>query len=177
MGMVVMRIFTLGMAGRPTHPGVVAAVRLPTQMRIWIVHGLPNGAGECLAVQATEAEIFYLEKLVDPVMGSFASQAGLLHAAEGNHLGGNQSGVNADHSVLESLGYAPDPSDVATKEITGETEFGVIRKLDGFVIFIESKERGNGAECFFPSHLHLRGDISEDGRLVKCAAQAMTFAP
>src|ERR1700722_5509575 len=175
MGMVIMRIFTPGMTGRPTHPFVVVAVGLATQMRIWIVHGLPNGASECLAVQATEAEIFYLEKLVDPVMGSFASQAGLLHAAEGYHLGGNQSGVNADHSVLESLGYAPDASDVATKEITGKTEFGVIGKLDSFLIFVEPKERGHGAECFFSSHLHLRGDISEDGRLVKCSAQAMAF--
>src|SRR5580704_17306952 len=76
-------------------------------------------------VQATEAKVFHFDKLVDAVMRPFASKFRLLHSTERHDFGGNQAGVDADHSVFESLRNSPDAPDVAAKKITSETEFGI----------------------------------------------------
>ncbi len=59
---------------------------------------------------------------------------GFLHAAEGSHLGGDQTGVDADHAVFQRLGHPPDPADVAAVEIGCQAEFGVVGHLDRFCI-------------------------------------------
>jgi hypothetical protein len=106
-----------------------------------------------LTVQTAEAEVFHLKKLIDAIMGSFAPKSGLLYSAERCRLGGDQTRVDADHSVFELIGNAPNPSDITPKKVTGETEFGIIRKLNRFLIFVEPEERSNGSECFVPTRV------------------------
>src|ERR1700722_7579924 len=130
-----------------------------------------------LSIQAAEAEVFHFEKLIDSVMRSFAAKSGLLHAAERHRLSGNQAGVDADHSVFQFLGDAPNSPDVATKKITGQTEFGVVGKLNGLLVFVKPEDRSNRSECFLPSNFHFGRYLCQDGRLKKCAAQAVPFAP
>jgi ParB family chromosome partitioning protein len=103
-----------------------------------------------LPVQTTETEVFHFKELVDAIMGTFAPQPGLLNAPERYGLCGDQAGVNTDHSVFETLGNAPDPPDVATKKVAGETEFGVIRELNDFLILVKAKKRSNRSEGFLP---------------------------
>src|ERR1700730_14690675 len=112
-----------------------------------------------------------------PIMGPFAPKTGLLHAAERCRLSGDQTRVDADHSAFELIGNAPNPSDIAAKKVTGETEFGIIRKLNRFLIFVKPEERSNGSECFLPSNFHLGRHIRKDGRFKKCVAQTVSFAP
>ena len=81
---------------------------------------------------SAEAHVFDFEEFVHAVLGAFAAEAGLLHAAEGRDLGGNDAGVDADDAVFESFGDAPDAGDVAAVEIGGQAEFGVVGQRDGF---------------------------------------------
>src|SRR5574337_1508781 len=59
-----------------------------------------------LPVDAPHADVLDLDVLLDPVLRAFASQAGLLHAAERRDLGGDEPGVHAHHPVVERLGDA-----------------------------------------------------------------------
>src|SRR5882757_2440135 len=99
-----------------------------------------------LTIQTAEAEVFHLKKLIDAVMGPFAPKSGLLHAAERCRLGRDQTRVDADHSAFELIGDAPNSSDIAAKKVTGETEFGIIRKLNRFLLFVKPEERSDGSE-------------------------------
>src|SRR5206468_9827973 len=55
-----------------------------------------------------EAQVLDLEKLLEPVLRSFAPEARFLHAAERRDLGRDDAGVDADDAVLERFGDAPD---------------------------------------------------------------------
>src|SRR5439155_1797528 len=78
-------------------------------------------------VDAAEAEVFDLEKLLDAVVRALAADAAFLHAAERRDLGRDDALVDADDAVFEGFGNPPDAADVAAVEIGGEPEFGVIR--------------------------------------------------
>ena len=78
------------------------------------------------ASDPAHAEIFDLEEILDAVVRAFAAEAGLLDAAEGRDLGGDDAVVDADDAVFERLGDAPDAADVAAVEIGGEAELGVV---------------------------------------------------
>src|SRR5258706_9206530 len=66
---------------------------------------------------APDAEVLDLEEVVDAVLGAFAPEAGLLHAAEGCDFVGDDAGVDADDPGLEGLGDAPHAPDVARIEV------------------------------------------------------------
>ena len=53
---------------------------------------------------SAEAEILDFEVFVDSVLRAFAAESGFLHSAERRNFRGNQSGVDADHSVFECFG-------------------------------------------------------------------------
>src|SRR5262245_8728441 len=117
------RIFTGGRGGRGSErmsrEGLAASPRRSV--------GIGSALHSCwwlvlvaLVLNAAETEVFHFEVFLDPVFGSFAADARLLHAAEWRHFGRNQTGVDADDAIFERFGDAPDPSDVAAVEVGGE---------------------------------------------------------
>src|SRR5216684_168989 len=129
-----------------------------------------------LTVYAAEAHIFDFEELVHSILGTFAAKAGFLHAAKGRDLRGNDSGVDADNSVLECFRDAPNAGDVSSVEVSSQPEFGVIREGHRLRIRLEPKERRDRAEGFFARDGHLRRDAGENGRLKKAAAECMAMS-
>src|SRR4051812_27904576 len=91
-------------------------------------------------IDTAEAHVFHFDELLDAVLGAFTAQARLLHAPERRHLGRDESGVHAHHSVLERFRDAPDAADVAAVEIRRETELGAVRKLDHLGVVIEADQ-------------------------------------
>ncbi|MNJ56930.1 hypothetical protein D3C77_524980 [compost metagenome] len=89
--------------------------------------------------------------------GAFTAQARLLDAAEGRDLGGDQSGVDADHPRLQRLGHAPDAAQVAGVEIARQAEDGVVGQGDPFFFGVEADDARNGAEGLLAAHLHVLG--------------------
>src|SRR5579862_9934801 len=69
-----------------------------------------------------DRQVLDLEEVVDAVLGAFAAQARLLHAAEGRDLVGEDADVDADHARLDRFGDAEDAAHVARIEIRGEAE-------------------------------------------------------
>src|SRR5260221_14121105 len=90
--------------------------------------------------ETPDAQIFDLEKLVEPVLGPFPPEAGLLDAAKRRHLRRDQAGVDADNAVFERLGDAPDAADVAAVEVRGEAELGIVREGDRLLLGLEPEE-------------------------------------
>src|SRR5882762_4660302 len=136
--------------------------------------GLSPNVG--LSAYTAEAHIFDFEKLVHSILGTFAAEAGFFHAAEGRDLRRDDSGVDADNSVLERFRDAPNAGDISPVEISSQPEFRVIREGNGLRIRLEAKERRDGAEGFFARHGHLRCDAGENGRLKKAAAECMAMS-
>src|SRR5882724_12329786 len=129
-----------------------------------------------LSRDAAEAHIFDFEKLVHSILGTFAAEAGFLDAAEGRDLGRNDSGVDADNSVLERFRYAPNAGHVSPVEVSSQAEFRVIREGNGLRFRLELEERRDRAEGFFTRNGHLRCDAGENGRLKKAAAECMAMS-
>src|SRR5882724_12571294 len=128
-----------------------------------------------LSRDAAEAHVFDFEKLVHSILGAFAAEAGFLHAAEGRDLGGNDSSVDADNSVLERFGDAPNAGHVSAVEVSSQSEFRVIREGHRLRFRLEPEERRDRAESFFARDGHLRRDAGENGRLKKAAAECMAM--
>jgi hypothetical protein len=78
--------------------------------------------------------------------------------------------VDADDAVFQRLGDAPDAADVAVVEIGGETEFGVVGHLDGFVFALEAIERRDRAKGLLLGDDHVGRHIGQHGRLEEAAA-------
>ncbi len=87
-------------------------------------------------------------------MRAFATEAGLLDAAEGGDLVGDESGVDADHAVLELFGDTPDAADIAAVEIGGQAIDGVIRHAHHILFAGEAHDRRNRPEDLFVEHAH-----------------------
>src|ERR1700680_1181627 len=98
------------------------------------------------AVDATHAQVFDLEELLDAVVRALAADAALLHAAERGDLGRDDALVDAADAVFERLCDPPDAADVAAVEIGGEAEFGVVGHLYRLRLGLEAVERGDRAK-------------------------------
>src|SRR5713226_10779631 len=129
-----------------------------------------------LTVYAAEAHIFDFEELVHTILGTFAAEAGFLHAAEGRDLRRNDSGVDADNPVLERFGDAPNAGHVSPVEVRSQSEFRVIREGNSLRFRLEPEEWRDWAEGFFARDGHLRCDAGENGRLKKAAAERMAMS-
>src|SRR5712671_3470154 len=130
-----------------------------------------------LSRDAAEAHIFDFEELVHSILGTFAAEAGFLHAAEGRDLGGNDSGVDADNSVFERFGDAPNAGHVSPVEVRSQPEFRVIREGNRLRIRLEPEERRDWTEGFFTRDGHLRRDAGKNGRLKKRPPSAWRCPP
>src|ERR1700746_3159653 len=92
-----------------------------------------------LPIQAAEAKIFHLEELFDSIMRTLATQSRLFDTAKRRNFVGDQARINAYNSAFQALCYPPDPADIATKEIAGESEFRVVGKTNRIFVGIESE--------------------------------------
>src|SRR6266436_392902 len=135
-----------------------------------------RGYWRALAGDTAEAHIFDFEELVHSILGTFAAEAGFLHAAEGRDLRRNDSGVDADNSVLEGFRDTPNAGHVSPIEVSSQPEFRIIRESDSLRFRLEPEERRDRAEGFFARNGHLRRDASENGRLKKAAAECMAMS-
>src|SRR6266404_691083 len=131
--------------------------------------------GVGLSAYPAEAHVFDFEELVHSILGTFAAEAGFLHAAEGRDLRRNDSGVDADNSILEGFRDTPNAGHVSPVEVSSQSEFRVIREGHRLRIRFEPEERRDRAESFFTCHGHLRRDAGENGRLKKAAAERMAM--
>src|SRR5450755_2685036 len=88
--------------------------------------------------------IFDLDIFFHAVMRALAPQAAFLDAAEGCYFGGDQAGVAADHAGFESLGYPPDPAEIARVEIRSKPERRVVAHRDHVGLVLEAEHRRQG---------------------------------
>src|SRR5271170_1265810 len=94
---------------------------------------------EWLAAKPTETEVFDFEEFFNAVMGTFATESRLFDSAKRRHLVRDESGVNTHHSRFQPLRGSPDPSDIATVEVAGETKFSVVGPLNGLLIGLKTE--------------------------------------
>src|SRR5258706_14704203 len=87
--------------------------------------------------EATDGGIFDFEETFDAVFRTLAADAGLFHAAEGRHLGGDDAFIDADDAVLQTFHDPEDAPDIARIEIGGKSVFGVIGHADGVGFLFE----------------------------------------
>src|SRR5512147_1882045 len=66
-----------------------------------------------LFLDSAHANVLHLDELLAAVLGAFAPQAGLLHAAKRRDFGGDEAAIHAHHAVFERFRHAPDAADVA----------------------------------------------------------------
>src|SRR5579863_7925886 len=95
---------------------------------------------------AAETEIFDFDILINAVFGSFPAEAGFLYAPEGCDFRGNDSCVDADDTVLESLSDSPDTRDIAAVEISRQTKFRIIGEGNGVSFRLKSEKRSHGTK-------------------------------
>src|SRR5438132_14327495 len=77
-------------------------------------------------LKPTQADVLDDEVLVDAVVGSFAPEAGLLHAPERRHLGRDNPRVESDDTKLKALGHSQRAVDIARVEVGGQAVFGPV---------------------------------------------------
>src|SRR3954464_13521081 len=134
-----------------------------------------NSSPFTLLVEAADQYVLHFEIFLDAVLGAFAAEAGLFHAAERRHLGGDDAGIRADDAGLHLLGDAEDAADVAAVEIAGQPEFGVIGEPDHLVLGLEADERRDGAERLLVGHDHVRCHVGDHRRLEEETPEGMSF--
>ncbi len=108
-----------------------------------------------LAVDAAHAQVFDLEVIVHAVLRSLAPLPGFLDAAERRHLVRDDALVDADDSVFECLRDTPDASDIAGIKITGESDFRVVRHLNGFFLSFEAEQWRHRTKNFLAKNAHV----------------------
>src|SRR5216684_2612130 len=112
-----------------------------------------------LSFDATDTQILDLEKFLDAIFRAFATEARFLHTAEWCNFGGNNPRVDADDSVLERFGNAPDSGKIASVEIRGEAELSVVRQRNRLRFGLEAEKRRDRTKRLRASHSHLRRGI------------------
>mgnify|MGYP000318339862 CR=1 FL=1 len=123
--------------------------------------------------RAHSTAIYYLLEAGDTHL---PAQAGLLETAEWRHLIGDETGIDADDAAFERLRDTEHAGEVARVEISGETEFGIVRLGDHVRLVAEGDDRGERGECLFVGELHVLGDVGDDGRLEEGAAEFVARA-
>src|SRR5262249_25698654 len=90
--------------------------------------------------KAAEERVLHLDELIDAVLGALAPDAGLFHAAERHDFRGDEPFIDADDAVFETFHDAPHAPHVSRKEVRGEPVFGVVGKLQSFLLRLELVE-------------------------------------
>ena len=96
---------------------------------------------------------------------------GLLDAAEGRHLGGDQAVLTPTMPYSSASATRQTRADIPV-EIGGEAELGVVGHPDDLLFALESEDRRQRAKGFFPRHHHFAGDIGDDGRFEEVPPRA-----
>lgn len=102
--------------------------------------------------------------LCETVLGSLATEAGLLNSTEGDASLRDQASVNSDHSDLEGGRDAGDTSNVLGEEVACETDLGLIGPLENLLLSGEAVE---GSEGSCGGSEGQRGWSMERGEVVK----------
>src|SRR5215475_7981753 len=116
------------------------------------IYAVPARARRRLSRSPCHRDVLRLQKLHQPFVRAFATDARLLHAAEGRGRIGDEPAVEPDHAELELLGDAHATAHVLGVEVRDEAVLGVVRALDHLALGFEGLDRGNGAEDFFAQH-------------------------
>src|SRR5256885_2629298 len=90
-----------------------------------MLSSLPGGTADFRPCSCRlQAQVLGFQVFLDAVARALAAQAGLLDAAEGRDLVGDQAGVDAHHAVLQRTRYAPDAAVVVCGQISGPAADG-----------------------------------------------------
>src|ERR1700684_2172042 len=125
----------------------------------------PQSPVQAARSNSTYADIFEFRVVENAVLGAFAPDAGLLDSPEGGNLGGDQTDIQADDTVLERFGDSPGAGEVASIEVRGQPEFGVIGHANGFGFRFKAQQWCDRTERLLPRHQHFGGHIRYDCRL------------
>src|SRR5262245_13983153 len=118
----------------------------------------------------TQAQILHFEELLDPVLRSFAADAGFFHTAERCALGRVEARVAVDDAVFASLCHAPDPGNVAAVTVRREAEPGGVGEGNRVGLRLEAEQRCHWPEGFLAGDEHLGRDAREHRRLEEAPA-------
>ena len=105
--------------------------------------------------EPTHQHILNLEVVLDAVLGTLASRARLFHATKRRHLIRDNALVNTHDPVIKGLANAPNPTDIAGIEITGQPKCGVISELDNFFLRFERRNGCHRAKNLIAKNSHI----------------------
>src|SRR5256885_16844590 len=107
-----------------------------------MLSSLPGGTADFRPCSCRlQAQVLGFQVFLDAVARALAAQAGLLDAAEGRDLVGDQAGVDAHHAVLQRTRYAPDAAVVVGGQIGGPAAEGVGGAADPFSLLVVTAQR------------------------------------
>src|SRR5918993_925099 len=109
-----------------------------------------------------QVDVLYFGVVVQGVRAEFASDAGLLEAAEGCADPDGGVGVDGDHACFHTPRHAQGAGAVLGPDRTGETIFGVVGLTDGVFFVLERYDGDDGAEDLFPCRLIVVRDRGEN---------------
>ena len=93
--------------------------------------------GELSTADAVDGEVLDLEKLLDSVFRSLATDSRFLEPAERSSLVGERAGIHCDDPELERLANPPRPAEIRREEVGSETVRRVIGELDDLRLRLE----------------------------------------
>src|SRR4051812_25102618 len=141
----------------------------------------PSGGPREAATPETDrseihGDVLRLEELLEALVAALASDAALLHAAEGGARVRDHALVQADHSGLEALAHADRSLDVAGEDVGDEPVLGVVGLRDRLLLGVEAAHRRHGAEDLLVEDARVLGHVAQDGRLDEVAATVRDLA-
>ena len=122
-------------------------------------------------------DVLRLGKLQQPVVGTLAADAGLLHPAERRGRVGDQAAIQPDHARLERFGDPQPAAQVARVDVGHQAELRRVRPPDRVRLVGEPHHRRYRAEDLGVQDRGLRGHPVEQRRLVEEAAPVRLAAP
>ena len=116
-----------------------------------------------LSAGGRQGDEFALQEFFDALEATFPAQSGVLDTAEGSSSIGDATLVDSHHADLELLRAIEGMLQVRAKQITGETEVGVIGHGNGFFVAGRLIHGDNGPENFLLVHACGGGNVVQDG--------------
>src|ERR1700760_1454503 len=127
---------------RPTNTTADIENIIPIECRKNISYILPARNGwEPLAVSLrlypSKADVLDGHVIIQAILRAFPAVPGLFYPSERRHDVRDQAGVYADQAKIESLGDAPDSTDVATVEIARQAVRSAIGQFDSLTLIFK----------------------------------------
>lgn len=124
--------------------------------------------------QSAEGDVFDLEIFVDSMTASLSPEATLLDAAKGDFGCRDQSFIDADYPVFQSLCDPENPAHVPSIEIARQSKGCGVGQSDRLFLSLEAEEWRDRAERLFAEDQSIGGDICQDRWLKEVPAKRMT---